>query len=192
MNVLRMWTEFDWFKIGHSGGLLKALQGLFGFRKMRGIWLAEQLLSSQEGLYFMSYFVHISLYFTRSCRKSRPSFLQETSPCNGLNWTALIRLDLQQFCMNVHGSTTRGLWVTAQLKETIRVLNKQRAVAGCFTAGNVLSIGIHRQMKVVHWDVCRQLFGYTEVKATNSCEGPEILTAVSTKMVVFWVLLKVC
>jgi hypothetical protein len=53
-----MWTGFNWFKVGITGGLLWTRQWNSGFHKRRWIsWLSEWLLASQEGLYSVSYLV---------------------------------------------------------------------------------------------------------------------------------------
>jgi hypothetical protein len=46
----RKWTSLMWLRRGTSGGLLWTWSRDFGLHKTWGIWLAEDVLASQEGL----------------------------------------------------------------------------------------------------------------------------------------------
>jgi len=56
MMDVGVWTDSGWLRIGTGGGHLRMRKWTFGFHKKRGIpWLAEKLLSSQEGLCCMEW-----------------------------------------------------------------------------------------------------------------------------------------
>ena len=53
--VWEAWTGSIWLRLGTDGGLLWMRQWKFGFHKVQGIsLLAEDLLASQEGIFFLS------------------------------------------------------------------------------------------------------------------------------------------
>jgi hypothetical protein len=78
----KSWTRFIWLRIGSNGESFWTRWWNLGLHKRRGIyWLAEWLLASQEGLYFMelvSISVHrilTSVYFWLSYSGAYRKFL---------------------------------------------------------------------------------------------------------------------